>query len=251
MIMKKKLLIVGLLLGCIFCIGEIGKKTMVEYRGLEKSQTQSTKMIVDAEKGGSDYTVKAENIISLADYEYIEEVSISNDYFISDSIGEMSDVSDNIVNAEVIKVEYLSINGNAWTKVDIKLNSVYKGDLRKGDCITIYQSGGYQPLESHIAFYDDAFRYSHLSDEEIKQTLLHEIPDEEADTEVGSEAIYLLRKSTEEFLPDGVYVRVRGKYATLIDMEDNTYRCYNDTNKKGYQDRSLHEIKKHFLKRFE
>ena len=60
------------------------------------------------------------------------------------------------------------------TKIELDIQNSLSGTLKKGDSITLYQSGGYVPLTDHIAYYKDAFRYKEWSKEKINDTILQE-----------------------------------------------------------------------------
>lgn len=192
----------------------------------------------------NDYRITANRLVDPGEYKNIQRVNSVNDYYISDNLSDMQEKADEIVEGEIIAVEHLAISGDAWTKVDVKITGGVKGKLKSGDKISVYQSGGYVPLTEHIKAYDDAFRYSHLSEEEIENTVIYDVVDDEETPKVGTTAIFMLAESSSDIIPRGAYQRVRGKYAQLNNLKGSTYRCYNDTADKGYVDKSFEDIKR-------
>lgn len=181
--------------------------------------------------------------VNINDYEKTEDVISSNDYDISSDLNVMEKNSDEVVEGTIKEVTYVVIDGDGWTKVDLDINTSIKGNLRAGDMVSVYQLGGYVPLADHIKFYDDAFRYSDLSDNEINNTVLKETVDGEQLPKVGEKAIYFLEKFSNNSILDGQFGRTRGQSSELKYSENGKYIYYRDENETK-REVSLNNIKK-------
>lgn len=133
------------------------------------------------------------------------------DYAISSDVSAISEASSVIVRGVVQEVTFTSYSGNAFTAVSFAVDECYKGNLQQGDLITILHRGGYIPLQDHIAQYNDAFRFEELSNEEIANTILHEVYEGESDPQIGDHNIYFLNATNSDSgLPTEAYQRTRG-----------------------------------------
>lgn len=169
--------------------------------------------------------VKKKNAgIDISKYHNVEEITSYSEFAISSDLQEMSAAAQVIVDAKVKAFSYVTIDGDAWIKMKLTVQRNLKGKLKKGDRITLYRSGGYVPLTEHIRYYHDADRYEDWSDKKIKDTILKESVDGEADPVVGTEAVFYLAKFKKKGILKGNYGRVCGKYAELVKIDSDSYR---------------------------
>lgn len=243
--MSKKINIVILLI-CLLVFTGCNKEVTSAIE--DKSQNNGNYTVADnkketpsVEENGKDRTVPSKGDIQPKEYSHVEEIESQCDYGISSDLEKISEASDEVVEGTIESVAFVSIEGDAWTKVGLKIKKALYGTLKANDKITVYQSGGYVPLKDHIAYYDDAFRYKDWSKERIASTVFYEKVEGEEAPVVGTTAIYYLNKAKQPALPKGVYNRVCGKYAELEKMDGNTYRHYDmkASAKKEYEEVSI------------
>ncbi len=152
-------------------------------------------------------------------------------------------VSEYVIRGTVQNVTFTSFQGIAWTKSEVLITDSFKGDLKVGDLITVFNLGGYIPLSDHIAAFDDAFRFSDLSAEQIKNTYLNEITDGEKVIQKSDDLILCLVEPVEGSpLPEGSYERL--SYAGQLRAEGNEKFVQTLTDGDTQKEFSYNEIKK-------
>ena len=102
-----------------------------------------------------------------SDSNVLEVVSKADEVYQND-LNELISVSDDVIRGKVQNVTYTSYEGVAWTKSDVLITDTFKGNLKKGDVISVFTLGGYIPLSEHIKGHNDAFRFKDLSAKKIK-----------------------------------------------------------------------------------
>lgn len=142
------------------------------------------------------------------------------------SLQALSEMATDIVIGTVQGTEYTNVEGNAWTATRLKLDQIIKGAAEMGDTIEIYALGGYIPLEKKIEHFQDGFRYEHMTEEEIKNTVVHEIVNgEDAPPAVGKQYLFYLVHTPEYSpLPENVYERFGGVAAQFALTEGGSFR---------------------------
>lgn len=130
--------------------------------------------------------------------------------------------SDAVVKGKVVSVNFETFAGNAWTKITLQIDDVFKGEVKKNQDIDIYYLGGYISLNDHINFYKDSERFSNLGENEKANTILKEIVDGEEFIAKDEELILCIVKTSEASpLPKGSYERL---YASgMLKEKDNQY----------------------------
>lgn len=153
--------------------------------------------------------------------------------------------SDAVVKGKVVSVNFETFAGNAWTKITLQIDDVFKGEVKKNQDIDIYYLGGYISLNDHINFYKDSERFSNLSAKEKANTVLKEIVDGEEFVTKDEELILCIVKTTEDSpLPKGSYERL---YASgMLKEKDNQYvQVYGEFDPKFKIDKNkLNNLKK-------
>lgn len=168
-----------------------------------------------------DLSVNLERSYSVpsSDSKVLEVVS-ETDEFYQDDLKKLISVSDDVIRVTVQNVTFTSYEGVAWTKSDVLITDTFKGDLKTGDVISVFNLGGYIPLSDHIEGHDDAFRFNDLSAEEIETTFLKETIDGEKTIEKSDDLILCVVRTPEDSpLPNGAYERV--SYSGQLYAEDN------------------------------
>ena len=153
--------------------------------------------------------------------------------------------SDAVVKGKVVSVNFETFAGNAWTKITLQIDDVFKGEVKKNQDIDIYYLGGYISLNDHINFYKDSERFSNLGENEKANTILKEIVDGEEFVTKDEELILCIVKTSEASpLPKGSYERL---YASgMLKEKDNQYvQVYGEFDPKFKIDKNkLNNIKK-------
>lgn len=153
--------------------------------------------------------------------------------------------SDAVVKGKVVSVNFETFAGNAWTKITLQIDDVFKGEVKKNQDIDIYYLGGYISLNDHINFYKDSERFSNLGENEKANTILKEIVDGEEFVTKDEELILCIVKTTEDSpLPKGSYERL---YASgMLKEKDNQYvQVYGEFDPKFKIDKNkLNNLKK-------
>ena len=153
--------------------------------------------------------------------------------------------SDAVVKGKVVSVNFETFAGNAWTKITLQIDDVFKGEVKKNQDIDIYYLGGYISLNDHINFYKDSERFSNLGENEKANTVLKEIVDGEEFITKDEELILCILKTTEESpLPKGSYERL---YASgMLKEKDNQFvQVYGEFEPKFTIDKNkLNNLKK-------
>lgn len=153
--------------------------------------------------------------------------------------------SDVVVKGKVVSVNFETFAGNAWTKITLQIDDVFKGEVKKNQDIDIYYLGGYISLNDHINFYKDSERFSNLGENEKANTILKEIVDGEEFIAKDEELILCIVKTSEASpLPKGSYERL---YASgMLKEKDNQYvQVYGEFDPKFKIDKNkLNNLKK-------
>lgn len=222
--MKRKMMML-LLAVSLIAIAGCGRENLqsADY----SNQTQS-----DISKQG-EYNIDNQSKIGVSNLDFASDESDNynnkniiiceagmQDRVISESLDDISANSTQIINATIESVSYEIIQGNPWTKIQVKVNSVIRGDIESGDEIIIYSLGGYISLSQHIEYYNDKFRFN-MDDSEIDNTMIHYVIEGESEPQVGENHIYCLQETLESSpLQKQSYERVCG-IASQFDIIDN------------------------------
>lgn len=153
--------------------------------------------------------------------------------------------SDAVVKGKVVSVNFETFAGNAWTKITLQIDDVFKGEVKKNQDIDIYYLGGYISLNDHINFYKDSERFSNLGENEKANTILKEIVDGEEFIAKDEELILCIVKTSEASpLPKGSYERL---YASgmLKEKDNQCVQVYGEFDPKFKIDKNkLNNLKK-------
>lgn len=161
----------------------------------------------------------------------IKTTSIS-DKLLEEDFPNLVKNSDSVIKGKVSSVGYKAIDGNAWTVISFKVDDVFKGSISKGDTIDVYYIGGYIDLNDHIKYYNDAEKFSNLSEKEINNTVLQEIVDGEEFIRENEELILCIVKTSDESpLPKGSYERLYS--SGMLKLKDGKYtQVYGEVKEK-------------------
>ncbi len=184
----------------------------------------------------NDYDLNGKNIINISGY---MEKAFKDDF------KELATHADYIVKGIVKSVDFTSFNGVAWTKVNLLLNDIYKGDLNNRVSISYYFYGGYVSMEEYLKYNDDYDKFGNPSDEEIKNTIIKQYSDNETEfVQKGDEIIVLLVKTREwsplendaleRLFPSGMLVK-EGNVFKQKYGEVESYYSINENNLNNFK----------------
>lgn len=161
----------------------------------------------------------------------IKTTSIS-DKLLEEDFPNLVKNSDSVIKGKVSSVGYKAIDGNAWTVISFKVDDVFKGSISKGETIDVYYIGGYIDLNDHIKYYNDAEKFSNLSEKEINNTVLQEIVDGEEFIRENEKLILCIVKTSDESpLPKGSYERLYS--SGMLKLKDGKYtQVYGEVKEK-------------------
>lgn len=211
-----------------------------DYQIVESEEDATSSSKKKNKENGKDKSVNAVNPVDLKkeDYSKVVEEDVSalsrfpvEDCTISTDLTYLSEQATEIVAGTVRKVTYDIIKGRIWTKVDIQITDVFKGNLITNDIVSVYRLGGYIPLKEYGKYHKDVARFE-VDTKEVEHILLKQIFEGEEFSEVGEKSVfYLNQASSEALLPKGVYERTGGKYGQLRIVGDKLLQYQDDETK--------------------
>lgn len=191
---------------------------------------------------GRDLTAKLAVEYTVPDgAEIVEDLTYACiDYAYSRDIVKVSENSDVIVRGTVEKVTNTAVfnadNGEEYgipyAAINFRVSESLKGDLKKEDKITIFQTGSYMPLRDYIKNYCACSEreikeiLNGMSDDRIDKAFYHISPIDEAPAGVGEECIYFLMREGDDSSTPGSYRLTRGAASVLHCKLDGTLTRY-------------------------
>ena len=139
--------------------------------------------------------------------------------------------SDAVVKGKVMAVDFINVEGRAWTKIKFHVDDTIIGKVKSDNDIEIYMLGGYITLEDHIKYNDDAVRFKDVKD--IKNTVIKETVDDEKELINEDEEMILCIVETPDYspLPKGVYERLYS--SGMLKLKDGKYtQLYGEVEEK-------------------
>lgn len=199
-----------------------------EERTMEDAVSSAKKKTQDMKKTGRDKRVTAVNPIDLEILNngrvVVDEINCltsSDGYKVSSDLDFLSECASEIVSGTVKEITYDVIEGMAWTKVDIQITDVFKGNLRKKDNLSVYRLGGYILFKEYEKYHEDTVLFG-LEPIEKEHTLLKEVYEGEEFPEIGEKSVFYLSQAvSDSSLPKGAYERINGKYGELKTRKEN------------------------------
>lgn len=146
-----------------------------------------------------------------------------------DSISQLKEESESIIYGEVKSFQYEIENGSAYTIETVEVLDSFQGDIEKGTEIQIYRTGGYVTLEEYINSFGEESKdevrnmimFQEYSDDDLKEKYMKQFSEGEADTDVGSKAIYFLRYGE---VRENVYNRVGRWEGEYVELANGDYK---------------------------
>lgn len=255
--MKKKLLltvVISIIGMCFSSCGDIG----VPMANLEETTTS-------IENINANSLINNEN-----DYEYkiTENLGIPKEfqgkkildtyplleYETEMNIQGISKYTNHIITGKINDISYTSIgdskNGKAaWTIINVTVNENLYGNIKTGENINIYTCGGYVSMRDKLGdlLYAKGEKYGEgnkLSEEEIDNTVYHEIINSGELPIIGQEYAFYLANGN-EYMNENSYIVIGGENGQLLKFNDKFIRKYiitsNDNIKKETIEEYLHD----------
>ncbi len=252
---KKKMLCIICLVSTMLCCG-CQKENTQSSRTTEHSVTkleENTENKSDKANESDvivDKTIKENNIISLTGKEDIVVINSTLDRAIPEDIQSVTKHATHIVQGVIQKVEYILLDGAAWTKTDVLVDQVLYGEMDNNTIISIYQLGGYCSADEYIKKNGDK-GFENYSDKKKKNTMLKFVVEDEEMPKVGEESLYYLiqREAKYSGLPEGAYERVAGKYSQLQFLAEDSYEREQCENEEELEKKLGHQTKKKINKK--
>ena len=188
--------------------------------------------------------LKMKYSIPNSDSNVLEVVSKADEVYQND-LKKLISVSDDVIRGTIQNVSYTSYEGVAWTKSDVLITDTFKGNLKKGDVISVFTLGGYIPLSEHIKGHNDAFRFKDLSAKKIKTTFLKETIDGEKPIKKSDDLILCVVKTPKDSpLPKDAYERVSYSGQLYAESNKEFVQTITDSSHKTVKTYSYDDIKK-------
>lgn len=241
--MRKKLVYVICLVCTMLCCG-------CQKENIQNKETSHNNKI-NIKNETENHDVKEENnTITLTGKEDIVEINSSLDRVIPEDIQSITEHATHIVKGEIQKVDYIMLDGAAWTKTDVIVNEVLYGEIENHSMISIYQLGGYCPVADYVKENGNK-GFENYSKKQLKNTMLKFVVEEEEIPKVGEESLYYLIQREPEYsgLPEGAFERVAGKYSQLQTLEGDLYSREQCEDEEQLEKSLGHEAKKKINKK--
>lgn len=223
--MKVNALLSLILLACLPFSGCKAKEAPGQAQDDLKPAAASVVPELPEELSGRDYTVPLGDLKVDLEGKAIQPV-LSSCYKgdVCETVAELNEASTEIVRGVITAVEYFSMYGTAYTKIDFQIDEVLKGDKKRGDSISAYKMGGYMLLKD--AMPDLQERSPEVTDETMRNTVVDEKPNGDPHPQVGQECVLFLQPGLLEgdlqdiFLITGGW---EGQYVVLRDGRLSRY----------------------------
>lgn len=192
--------------------------------GCAKTNSDTAAPAQSTPNNGTDYTVtpdisfdiSGKNIVDLSDG------TGSMEYAFDASMSSLTEHASLIVEGEICNIYYTAVEHNAWTQMDVRITSCIAGEYAPGDIISVYTLGGYISMKERFSAAEIRDFYGNLSEDELENTWLLDLPEGVALPEEGEQYLFFL-ESSGDYLPDGTYETLLGYANSLFTIEDNGY----------------------------
>lgn len=168
---------------------DINKSQVVESMGNSENDSETTSL--------HSYNLSDYNVFMEAK----SEASLKNLYLDVDEFIE-SNSSDAIVKGQVSDIEYVFIEGCAYSILTVDVQDVYKGEI--GDVIKVYEDGGYARLSDEREYIEPHADLSEYTEEDMNNMLIDHIFMGAEHSQVGDVDILFL-KTNQGGLPNDTF----------------------------------------------
>ena len=219
-------LVLGAVFGCVTlpgCSAFTNNPTDIQTNSSElKTASDSSKAAT-----GRDLTVPVENTFNPSDYsKHLSSYGISES-IIGDSLEELSNAAEEIIQGRIVSIEYFAFEGRAHTKANVTVEKVISGSLQEGHTISVFLRQGYIPLSEQVAWdeTEGGAKFEYTA-KELANTIIEECELGEELAKVGDDAVFYLSCNAVKEM--GGYARVNGgRGEFLYDSKNNSYERAN------------------------
>jgi len=249
----KKYIITIFLISCAICLNACTVKKndnvdVVQKSNSDKLQNDNKQLDHNQPLKLNDKSVSLLNEVKFPDKNVRKEMAISTSdacYAYSLDLDNLSDLATQIIKGTIVKISYDAIDGDAWTKLDVKVTDSLKGNLTSGNTISIYYWGGYITLKEYSKFYNDQKKFETSNDKPDNTVLKFNMDGKKSHILNEVSLFYLKETPSYSPLPKGAYERIGGKYAELkFDNNENLYKRDNPNGNNGSMEKfTLDDVK--------
>ena len=171
---------------------------------------------------GTDYTIEV-NSYSFdkkpTPYMFVE--SESSFAFPARTLSELDKHMTDVFEGRIIRIEYLSIYGNPYMKLDIEVGASLKGNLVEGDAVSVVLYGGYISIADIVKVHDTGFRFKEVPESEWATTFFWADPEYAETPTIGTRYVFFTCPSG-DFLP-GAYSPMNRGMGVFKQTNNGTY----------------------------
>ena len=155
------------------------------------------------------------------------EAALKNLYYNIDEFID-SDSSDAVVKGNIAEIEYVYIDGCAYSKLTVDVEEAYQGEVQ--ETITVYEDGGYTRLSDEKAQIEEHADLSQYTEEEMNNLLMGA-----EHSNVGDTVILFLKSNEGSILGDSYRINcsVFGRYTLSNDNYIRTEFLVENDNPEG------------------
>ena len=160
------------------------------------------------------------------------EAALKNLYYNIDEFID-SDSSDAVVKGNIEEIEYVYIDGCAYSKLTVEIEEIYKGEVQ--EIITVYEDGGYTRLSDEKEQIEPHADLSQYTEEEMNNLLIDHIFMGAEHSQVGDTVILFLKSNEGSILGDSYRINcsVFGRYTLSNDNYIRTEFLVENDNPDG------------------
>lgn len=229
------------ILSCMVLLSMVscGKMDDTSVQNLSDTKDVIIESEADLEENNNEYSYKNGDSLYSSDISNYQIFSVANSeaelknlyYNIDEFID--SDSSDAVVKGNIEEIEYVYIDGCAYSKLTVEVEEIYKGEVR--EIITVYEDGGYTRLSDEKEQFEPHVDLSQYTEEEMENLLIDHIFMGAEHSQVGDTVILFLKSNEGSILGDSYRINcsVFGRYTLNDDNYIRTEFLVENENPDG------------------
>lgn len=213
------------ILGCIVLLsmagcGKVDNASVQSMHNTNDTVTESEIALVESNSEHSDKNKDSLYSSDISNYEIFteanSEAALKNLYYNIDEFID-SDSSDAVVKGNITEIEYVYIDGCAYSKLTVDVEEAYKGEVQ--EIITVYEDGGYTRLSDEKEQIEAHADLSQYTEEEMDNLLINHTFMGAEHSKVGDVVILFLKSNEGSILGDSYRINcsVFGRYTLSQD----------------------------------
>lgn len=229
------------ILGCmvLLSMAGCGKMNDTSAQNLSNTKGAVVESKTDLAENNAEYSNKDEDALYSSDIsnyqiftEANSEAALKNLYYNIDEFID-SDSSDAVVKGNIAEIEYVYIDGCAYSKLTVDVEEAYKGEVQ--ETITVYEDGGYTRLSDEKEQVEAHADLSQYTEEEMGNLLIDHTFMGAEHSKVGDTVILFLKSNEGSILSDSYRINcsVFGRYTLNNDNYIRTEFLVEDDNPEG------------------